>query len=172
MENASQDSPGVSFTPQQRWAARVACEHHAMTTGQIARLMGADAALVEAWFETEGWRQAEAADTGDSPDGEHVAALARRLETTIRADLDRLEAASGKIGGGETGDMEKRTRNHLALVKSLRELADMVKDIEQAAHARRYPADVVEFRRQLERRIAALADESPEAGADRRADDG
>ena len=143
------------FTPEQRWTARIAYEHHGLSTGQIARLMGANHAAVDALRVAEDWRVR-------SPAREEIATpsvtaeLARETVAAIRRDLAALnrEAKSGR-----TEDIEKRARAHLALTKSVRDLEAMVKDLEHTTDAGRYPTDVVEFRSELEKRISAIAAE-------------
>ena len=143
----------AQFTPEQRWTARVAYEHHGLSTGQIARLMAADCATLDALRAAEDWRVR-------GPVREEVATpsvtaeLARETVAAIRRDLAALNR---EAKADRTEDIEKRARAHLALTKSVRDLEAMVKDLEHTADAGRYPTDVVEFRSELEKRIAAIA---------------
>ena len=145
----------AQFAPEQRWTARIAYEYHGLSTGQIARLMGADGATIEALRTAEDWRVKTAARE-EIATPSVTAELARETVAAIRRDLAALnrEAKSGR-----TEDIEKRARAHLALTKSVRDLEAMVKDLEHTADAGRYPTDVVEFRSELEKRIAAIAGE-------------
>ena len=141
------------FTPEQRWTARIAYEHHGLSTGQIARLMGTDSATVDALRTAEDWQVRKPARE-EIATPSVTAELARETVAAIRRDLAALnrEAKTGR-----TEDIEKRARAHLALTKSVRDLEAMVKDLEHTADAGRYPTDVVEFRSELEKRIAAIA---------------
>jgi len=157
-------SPGASasaadglpqFTPEQRWTARIAYEHHGLSTGQIARLMGADGATIEALRAAEDW-QVRSPVREEFATPSVTAELARETVAAIRRDLAALNR---EAKNGRTEDIEKRARAHLALTKSVRDLEAMVKDLEHTADAGRYPTDVVEFRSELEKRIAAIAAE-------------
>ncbi|WP_075995837.1 hypothetical protein [Salaquimonas pukyongi] len=142
-----------NFSPEQRWTARIAYEHHGLATGQIARLIGTQRAKVEAWRIAGDW-QARMPAESETATRTVTAELARETMAAIRRDLAALGREAKEAN---TADIEKRARAHLALTKSVRDLEAMVKDLEQTADAGRYPTDVVEFRSELERRIAAIA---------------